>query len=161
MTQMTLFFGADNPLSNWHPARFVVNGVWFVNNEQFMMYCKAKLFKEEEVARKIMQTDSPRVHKSLGRQVRAFREDVWNAKREMYVCKGCFAKFSQNPAMKDFLLATGDTELVEASPYDKIWGVGLAATDPRIYDKANWQGLNLLGECLMQVREDLREESFP
>lgn len=154
---MTFFFGADNPLSNWHPASFTVNSVRFSNNEQFMMYCKAKLFGDEEIAAKILAATTPRDHKALGRLVRGFNETTWNEKREMYVRKGCFAKFSQNPSMMQVLLATDGTELVEASPYDKIWGVGLAATDTLILNKSNWRGLNLLGNCLMQVRAELLE----
>ena len=157
---MTFFFGAENPLSNWHPALFVVNDVRFSNNEQFMMYCKAKLFGDEETASKILKATTPREHKALGRQVRGFDEAKWNEKRELYVRKGCYAKFSQNPEMLTFLLGTEGTELVEASPYDRIWGVGLAANNPAIHDKSKWLGLNLLGNCLMQVRTQLLEQQL-
>lgn len=81
---MTFFFGAENPLSNWHPSRFTVNGVDFKNNEQFMMYCKAKLFGDEVCAEKILRTDSPREHKALGRSVRGFDETKWEQKCEHY-----------------------------------------------------------------------------
>ena len=157
---MTFFFGAENPLSNWHPALFVVNDVRFSNNEQFMMYCKAKLFGDEETASKILKATTPREHKAIGRQVRGFDETKWNEKRELYVRKGCYAKFSQNPEMLTFLLGTEGTELVEASPYDRIWGVGLAANNPAIHDKSKWLGLNLLGYCLMQVRTQLLEQQL-
>lgn len=158
MSKMTFFFGAENPLSNWHPASFVVNDVRFSNNEQFMMYCKAKLFGDEDAASKIIKVTTPREHKALGRQVRGFDEAKWNEKREIYVRKGCQAKFSQNPQMLTFLLETDGTELVEASPYDRIWGVGLAANNPLIHDKSKWLGLNLLGKCLMIVRASLLEQ---
>lgn len=151
MTKMTFFFGSENPLSNWHPAEFVVKGVRFVNTEQYMMYCKAKLFGDEEIALKIINAKTPRDHKALGRQVRGFDDSKWNKKRECYVRTGCYAKFSQNPDMFKFLIETNGTELVEASPYDLIWGVGLAANNPAIHDKKNWLGMNLLGDCLMQV----------
>ena len=160
MGKMTFFFGAENPLSNWHPAKFVVNGVQFSNNEQFMMYCKAKLFGDEETASEILKATTPREHKALGRQVRGFDEARWNEKRELYVTKGCYAKFSQNPEMLKFLLETEGTELVEASPYDRIWGVGLAANNPAIHDKSKWLGQNLLGKCLMQVRTQLLEQQL-
>jgi ribA/ribD-fused uncharacterized protein len=147
-------------LSNWHPAVFVVNDVRFLNNEQFMMYCKAKMFGDDETASKIIKATTPREHKALGRQVRGFDEAKWSEKRELYVRKGCHAKFSQNPEMLKFLLGTEGTELVEASPYDRIWGVGLAANNPAIHDKSKWLGLNLLGKCLMQVRTQLLEQQL-
>ncbi|OLP04657.1 hypothetical protein BLL52_4217 [Rhodoferax antarcticus ANT.BR] len=157
---MTFFFGADNCLSNWHPARFVVKGIGFVNCEQFMMFCKAKLFDDEESASKILAATSPREHKLLGRQVKGFVDSVWNEKCDEYVRIGCMAKFSQNPSMCDALLATQGTELVEASPYDKIWGAGLSEDDPRILDKSKWPGQNRLGKVLMSVRLDLAHSIF-
>lgn len=155
MEEFTFFFSAQNPFSNWYPAQFTVNGVTFCNNEQFMMYCKAKLFGDEEIAKKILETTNPREHKAMGRKVKGFSEAVWDAKCELYVQKGCHAKFSQNPHLLQLLLDTEGTELVEASPYDRIWGVGLAASDPRILDKKNWLGQNRLGSVLMRVRDDL------
>ena len=160
MEKMTFFWGTENPLSNWHPARFAVNDVQFLNSEQFMMFCKAKLFGDEEVASKILAATTAREHKALGRQVRGFDESKWNEKRENYVQVGCRAKFAQNPALLEFLLATDGTELVEASPYDRIWGVGLAANNPDIHDKSKWLGLNLLGKCLMQVRAQFLEQDL-
>jgi ribA/ribD-fused uncharacterized protein len=154
--QMTFFFGAEHPLSNWHPADFIVKGVRFCNNEQFMMYCKAKLFGDEEAAAKILLAKTPREHKALGRSVRCFDEQTWKAKCQAYVFIGCLAKFQQNPHLADALLKTGDTELVEASPYDRIWGVGLAENNPLIHCKSNWRGQNLLGIVLMKVRDALK-----
>lgn len=153
---MTFFFGAENPLSNWHPARFTVKGKVFCNNEQFMMYCKAKLFGDEECAEQILSASSPRVHKALGRTVRGFDAARWEEKCEFYVYTGSLAKFTQNPALAAYLLGTGDNELVEASPYDRIWGVGLAQSDSRINDKSLWPGKNKLGQIQMKVRARLR-----
>lgn len=155
--EMTLFFGAENPLSNWHPAKFTVNGVEFCNNEQFMMFCKAKLFGDEDCARKILLAKTPREQKALGRQVGGFDEAVWMSKCEHYVFVGSLAKFQQNPLMGDYLIGTGESELVEASRYDCIWGVGLSADDPRIYDKSKWKGENKLGKVQMRVRLRLVE----
>ena len=155
---MTFFFGAENPLSNWHPAGFTVNGVDFKNNEQFMMYCKAKLFGDEECAAKILRAETPREHKALGRSVRGFEESKWAQKCEHYVFVGSLAKFRQNEVLGDFLVKTGNTELVEASPYDRIWGVGLSANDPRIHNKSAWLGENRLGKVQMKVREVLLRE---
>jgi ribA/ribD-fused uncharacterized protein len=158
---MTCFFEASNPLSNWHPAPFMYRGIEFGNTEQFMMYCKAKLFNDHETAEKILRAKTPKEHKALGRQVRNFDESLWNEKCEGYVRIGCLEKFRQNPSLAKVLLDTGSSELVEASPYDKIWGVGLAANDPRIHDKAQWRGQNRLGKVLTQVRGALAQEMAP
>lgn len=149
---MTLFFGAEDALSNWHPARFTFRGVEFTSVEQFMMYSKARLFDDDETAREILSASQPREQKRLGRQVRGFDEAVWVKKRKPIVIVGCREKFWQNPPLGEILLGTEDTLLVEASPYDRIYGVGLAWNDPRIRDVSQWQGLNLLGDVLMEVR---------
>lgn len=159
-TAFTFFFGAHDPLSNWHPARFVVKGISFCSNEQFMMYCKAMLFGDHDNAAKILAASEPKEQKALGRQVRGFDEAVWSKRRERFVYGGALAKFSSNPLLACRLLETDGTELVEASPYDRIWGVGLAADDPRILDRTQWRGENLLGKVLMQVREVLKAD-FP
>ncbi|MBA9859842.1 NADAR family protein [Ralstonia insidiosa] len=149
---MTLFFGAEDALSNWHPAQFTYRGVEFTSVEQFMMYSKARLFSDDQTARKILSSREPREQKRLGREVRGFDEAVWITKRKPIVTVGCREKFWQNPLLGEVLLGTDDTLLVEASPYDRIYGVGLAWNDPRIRDVSQWQGLNLLGEVLMEVR---------
>ncbi len=155
---MTLFFGADDPLSNWHPARFVYRGMPFVCVEQFMMYCKARLFDDMATAGRIMAATHPSDHKRLGREVRPFDNAVWMEKCEGYVRVGCREKFWQNPSMARALLATEGTELVEASRYDRIWGVGLGKDDPRILDRRQWRGANRLGNVLMDVRDILALE---
>ena len=133
---MTLFWGRSDAFSNWHPAKFTVKGVDFNCNEQFMMYCKAKLFGDDGVAERIMLCDKPEGHKALGRLVSGFDQMIWNQNAEKIVYWGCYAKFSQNLDLLQALLATGNTELVEASPYDKIWGVGLSEDDPLIANKS-------------------------
>lgn len=155
---MTLFFSDDCPLSNWYPAEFEWFGLTFLNTEQFMMYCKAMLFNDVETARKIMLAKTPREHKALGRQVQGFDAEVWDEKCEYFVEMGCVEKFRQNPHALRTLLSTKDTELVEASPYDKIWGAGLSMTDSRITDKSKWPGKNRLGYLLMRVRTRLALE---
>lgn len=155
--KMYFFFGSGHPLSNWYMRDFVVKGIKFCCNEQFMMYCKAMLFKDYEIAAKIMATMSPWNHKSLGRQVKGFNGAIWEQKREHYVFVGALAKFDQNPDIGDVLLATDDMELVEAAPNDPIWGVGLDEHSPAIHHKKLWRGLNLLGLVLEDVREALRE----
>lgn len=134
---MTQFFTDKDQLSNWYIAPFEVKGVHFNCVEQMMMYSKAKLFGNEEVAAQVLLAQHPRDQKALGRKVRGYQDDVWSRRRVGIVTKGCYAKFSQNPESKAALLATQNTILVEASPYDRIWGVGLSMDDERITDQRN------------------------
>lgn len=145
-------------LSNWYPSPFRVASVdmIFSNAEQFMMYCKAKLFKDEMMAKKIMETDNPNEIRSLGRLVTNFDPVKWEEKCDQVVTQACYLKFSQNKELKEKLLATGDKLLVEASPYDKKWGIGLSKYNAIKTKKENWPGENRLGKCLMNVREKLK-----
>jgi len=149
----------QGPLSQWARSEFIVKDIQFVNCEQFMMYCKAKLFEDEEIAKAIMVSTNPSDIKDLGRKVRGFNEKVWNEKCKGYVYQGNLAKFSQNPDLLQVLLMTGDDLLVESSPYDKIWGVGLKTEDPRMSDYKQWPGSNWLGLVLTKVRNVLRTEN--
>ncbi|MCA8002771.1 NADAR family protein [Burkholderia metallica] len=149
----TAFFGAEDVLSNWHPSRFSYHEVDFNCVEQFMMYAKAMLFDDHEVAAKILETPSPKKQKQLGRDVSGFDEEIWLRSRESIVFVGCREKFRQNPDQGRVLSGTGSTILVEASRSDCIWGAGIEQWDPRITDPAKWPGLNLLGNTLMRVRE--------
>ena len=119
-------------LSQWYECKFTVDGVEYHTAEQYMMAQKAVLFKDDELLQEIMSADNPAVYKKLGRQVRNFDSDVWNEHKFQIVVNGNMAKFSQNPELLDFLLKTGDRVLVEASPYDRIWGIGLAKDTPDI-----------------------------
>jgi hypothetical protein len=152
------FFGASSPLSNWYAKSFVVKGIRFAHVEQFMMYCKAKLFGDEVAAAKIMQSDNPAVSKEWGRKVKNFDKQVWDSKCRYYVYVGALAKFQQNPSTHAYLLSTNGKELVEAAGGDKIWGVGLWADDPRILDRNKWRGTNWLGLTLEQVRETILKQ---
>lgn len=154
---MYFFFGRENPLSNWHQSTFYVKGVKFCCNEQFMMYCKAKLFEDHATAARILATSEPAEHKALGRQVKGFVEKIWESKRAHYVFVGALAKFQQNPDISRVLLDTWGLELVEAAKYDKIWGIGLSIDDPAIFNRTNWRGMNLLGTTLERVRDALKE----
>jgi hypothetical protein len=153
--RFTFFWRSESPFSQWHPSEFVVEGVRYVCAEQYMMAGKARLFGDAEVLGQILKTTSPKTHKALGRKVRDFDAAVWERERERIVYEASHAKFTQNPELLKALLATAGTELVEASPLDRIWGVGLGAEDPRIQDPAKWRGLNLLGKVLTRLREDL------
>lgn len=103
----------------------------------------------------ILMTESPKEHKRLGRAVSGFDDSVWNEARCEIVRSANIAKFSQNPELKKLLLETGDRAFVEASPFDKIWGIGLTANKPAAYDRTRWKGLNLLGDILNEVRNTL------
>jgi ribA/ribD-fused uncharacterized protein len=122
------------------------------------MYKKALLFEDEDVANAIMRTNNPREQKALGRKVRNFNTDKWNESCREYVYEANYAKFTQNPEMLEELMKTDDKLIVEASPKDVIWGIGLHYTDDRIHDKTQWQGKNWLGEAIMRVREQLVTE---
>ncbi|AIV73732.1 NADAR family protein [Burkholderia pseudomallei] len=150
---ITAFFGAADVFSNWHPCCFTYHEVTFNSVEQFMMYAKALLFDDHATAAAILASASPREQKRLGRSVRGFDDARWVQVRESIMFVGCREKFRQNEAFVTALRATGASILVEASPYDRIWGVGLGEHDPRIADPSAWQGLNLLGKALMRVRD--------
>ena len=154
---MVLFWQPPGIYGQWTYSPFTVDGQEYSCAEQFMMAEKARLFGDEAVRAQILATGSPQAHKALGRQVSNFEQARWEGERLDIVVRGNMAKFSQDPALREALLATGDKLMVEASPYDRIWGVGLRADDPRVHDRSTWRGSNLLGEALMRVRAQLRE----
>jgi ribA/ribD-fused uncharacterized protein len=121
------------------------------------MYQKAMLFGDKSAANHIMNTDAPMVQKQIGKLVRNFDRDVWDTHCTAIVYKANYAKFSQNPELKEELLSTDDKIIVEASPYDKIWGIAMGEEEEGIEDPANWKGLNLLGQCIMNVRSVLKK----
>ncbi|MEP6832522.1 MAG: NADAR family protein [Gemmatimonas sp.] len=143
-------------LSQWYPADFVVDGFQFPTAEHYMMFCKATLFGDNDAAERILQTQNPGAAKAIGRSVRGFEESIWEQRRVPIAVDGNCAKFSQSDPLRNFLLNTQQRVLVEASPVDRIWGIGLAADDPEVANPPKWQGLNLLGFALMDVRERLR-----
>ncbi|MEV4683742.1 NADAR family protein [Streptomyces kurssanovii] len=143
-------------LSQWWPSPFEVGGVRYATAEHWMMASKARLFGDAEAERKALAAKSPAEAKKAGRLVRGFDDAIWERERFGIVRSGSVHKFGQDAALRDFLLATGDRVLVEASPMDRVWGIGLAADDERAQDPARWRGLNLLGFALMEAREELR-----
>ena len=153
----TFFFAESSPFSQWYRCTFVVEGVQFMCAEQAMMHGKAKLFGDDEIAAKIMAAGHPKTHKALGRKVRGFDDKIWAVKRLEIVKTTSLAKFGQNPELAAILLKTAPSELVEASPFDKIWGIGLGADDPKAQDPRKWRGQNLLGKVLTEVRRLLAE----
>lgn len=144
--------------SQWFEAPFEVDGVRYLTAEHFMMAEKARLFDDHAVRNQILAAASPDHVKKLGRKVAGFDEARWNEARFEIVVAGNRAKFSQNHAMGQFLLATGQQVIVEASPVDRIWGIGMDAHHPDAARPKQWQGLNLLGFALMQVRAMLQAD---
>lgn len=142
-------------LSQWWRAPFTVDKVVYPTAEHWMMAGKASLFGDEAAAVRIRGASSPKLVKEFGRQVRGFDEARWIAARREIVVAGNLEKFRQNPALAAFLLSTGTSVLVEASPVDRIWGIGLAADDKRSVNPLQWRGDNLLGFALMEVRDRL------
>jgi ribA/ribD-fused uncharacterized protein len=210
--EYTFFFHQTSPFSQWHPARFTYKEYTFISTEQFMMFSKAKTFKDEAVANRIMNIENEFIIqpgefepkdklkfksqvakvayetviafregkltreqilnnketkdawftiqdtvKKLGREVANYDEEVWKARRFNVVAVANREKFGQNKDLQDILLATGNTVMVEASPYDKIWGIGLAANHPDAQNPAKWRGLNLLGQVLTQLKKHFLE----
>lgn len=142
--------------SQWFTGKFEENGIVYKTAEHYMMAGKARLFNDAEILEKILQASTPNQVKALGRKVKNFDPNVWNEHKYEIVKQGNLLKFSQNNKYKDFLLSTGDKILVEASPYDTIWGIGMLETDPRAENPLLWNGENLLGFALMEVRDELR-----
>ena len=143
-------------LSQWSMQEFRYVVEEYSCMEQFMMEQKAKLFGDEEIRKCILESQDPRQMKALGQKVRGFDETLWDTFKHSIVLNGNWCKFSQNRKLRDFLLSTGDSILVEASPYDKIWGIGLSADSPDAQNPFKWRGRNMLGFALMEVRDELR-----
>jgi len=150
MKKYTLFYGGM--LSNWAKCKFTYNGHTFNTSEQAMMYAKAIVFDNFEIANKILETQDPMIQKKLGREVIGYVDEVWSELRFNIVIDILIEKFSQNQKMKEYLISTYPSTLVEASPYDRIWGIGLSEDDPDALDATKWRGFNLLGFALMEAR---------
>ncbi|MER5637340.1 NADAR family protein [Kitasatospora sp. NPDC002227] len=144
-------------LSQWWPAEFTVDGVTYSSAEHWMMAGKARLFGDEQVLPRILSARTPAEAKKLGRLVAGFDDKRWEAARFELVVEGNIAKFGQDEALRTYLLGTSQRVLVEASPRDRLWGIGLVATDARAADPAQWRGLNLLGFALMEARSRLAQ----
>ena len=156
-TEKFTFFW-KSPLGQWNRSLFTIGGITFTHAEQFMMYAKAVLFGDHEAATRILNAVKPSEQQAIGRTVRNYDSQVWEMFREGIVYDGNYAKFSQNPEQRELLLATRGTTLVEASPEDLIWGIGLLEDDPQAMDRTQWRGINLLGQVLTRVREALLYE---
>lgn len=143
----------DGIFSNWYYSDFIVDGILFNCGEQYMMYHKAMTFGDTKIAQKIMETYSPREQKALGRKVTNYDDNTWSEVRYDLVKKGLKEKFLQNPNLKNYLLAYKGYIIVEASPYDTIWGIGYKDVDA-INNIDDW-GQNLLGKILTELSNEL------
>ena len=145
-------------LSQWWPAPFIVDGLAYPTAEHWMMAGKARLFDDPAGLAAVLAARSPGAAKAAGRKVRGFDEQRWTTARYALVVAGNLAKFTQHSDLGRFLLTTGERVLVEASPYDRIWGIGMAASNPKVRHPSAWRGLNLLGFALMDVRDRFRTD---
>jgi ribA/ribD-fused uncharacterized protein len=155
MTDKFVLFWGDWP-SQWFKCRFAIGGQSYNCCEQFMMAEKARVFGDAEAEAAILRTTNPREQKALGRTVRAFDEATWNAVCRGIVYRANLAKFEQDANLYKVLMETGSRTIVEASPKDRIWGIGLGQDDPRAQDPSQWRGTNWLGVAIMQARDELR-----
>jgi hypothetical protein len=143
--------------SQWYISPFKdENGVEYTTAEHFMMAGKARVFNDNVILEKILASKDPKGVKALGRKIANFDAEVWDLHKYNIVKQGNWLKFSQNEAMKAFLLSTADAVIVEASPYDTVWGIGLLASDIKAQQAGTWLGENLLGFALMEVRDLLK-----
>lgn len=153
--KFTFFWRKESPFSQWHPCRFTIDGVTYNCGEQYMMARKAQLFDDHRSLAAIMATSDPYVMKTRGRAVRGFRGERWDPLAPHVVYVANLAKFGQNANLLEALRATEGTTLVEASPSDRIWGIGLRETDPAAQSRSTWRGANKLGEVLTRLRNKL------
>ncbi|MBI3134557.1 MAG: NADAR family protein [Bacteroidetes bacterium] len=144
-------------MSQWWPSAFNDGENNYLTAEHYMMAQKAKLFGDEEIFSRILTKSSPKDVKDLGRQIRNFDAKKWDANKYAIVKRGNYLKFSQDEQLLNFLKQTKNKILVEASPVDPVWGIGLAEDDPKSLNPLEWQGLNLLGFALMEVRDELNK----
>lgn len=151
----------QGPFSNWYRSNFELDGIRFNTNEQYMMYKKAMLFNDTVTANAVLKSNNPKECKALGRKVSGFDNVWWQDNCIEIVFRGAHAKFSQNKKLYNMLMNTGDTMLVEASPFDKIWGIGLDEDQAKKTSPDDWPGTNWLGIVLTDLREHfLMEEEL-
>lgn len=154
---MYYFWRTRSVFSQWHPLGFRVSGTDYETAEQYMMHHKALLFGDAERAAAILLTGDPRKQKAHGRAVKNFDADVWRLNARRIVYEANCAKFLQNPAALEELLATDGKLIVEAAPNDRVWGIGLEEKDDRVADSQHWLGTNWLGYALTLLRDDIRQ----
>lgn len=137
--------------SNWYPCKFTYNNVEFNCSEQALMYEKAILFKDQKTAQRILEAKTPKEQKALGRLVKNYNENIWSKNREKIMINILLAKFTSNNKLKNVMIKYKNYQFVEASPFDRIWGIGLHEDNELIKNETNWRGQNLLGKALTKV----------
>lgn len=159
LTQKRIYFWGGI-FSQWALTKFTDpdTGRTFNCAEQAMMYGKAVTFQDGAAIKAVMDEKNPRNQKYIGRTIVGYDNEIWDEVKFDIVRRNNYLKFTQDQKLKDLLILTDGYELVEASPFDKIWGVGLAENDPKILDKDNWNGENLLGKAIMDARERIMKE---
>ena len=144
--------------SNFAPIKEGIkfDGFRFPTSEHIFMYIKAKTFNDNEIAEKIKSAPDPKTAKSLGRKVRGFNEEVWKKHRDNAMKTAVQLKFNASPEFRNELLKEKyrNKTFVEASPYDRIWGIGMSMEDPNVNNESKWRGLNLLGNILTKLRDE-------
>ena len=155
MNEDVVFFW-DGPFSQWYSSNFIYRGIKFCTAEQFMMYHKAMIMGDKETAQLILNSPHPKVQKDLGRAVENFDPILWDKVKQDIVYMGNLLKFTQNKGLNQLLFNTGDKLIVEASPFDNIWGIGLGEATAKKIDRSEWPGQNLLGIAIMEVRKDIQ-----
>ena len=152
------FFFWGGVFSQWFKSNFTLEGISFNTAEQYMMYKKAMLFDDTETAKQILKTNDPKRQKELGRKVKKFDMTYWNEHCLQIVFRGNHAKFDQNKRLYDMLMNTSPTLLVEASPFDKIWGIGMDEKAASKTPESDWPGTNWLGKTLTNIRDHFENE---
>lgn len=134
--------------------------VYFNCAEQAMMWAKAMMFCDYTTAQKILGELHPNEQRKLGRTVKNFNPETWDKLKFNIIVSINRSKFYANPTLSRKLLETENRHLVEAAPWDKVWGIGMGVDDPFILDETKWKGENLLGKALMEVRQNIAEISY-
>jgi ribA/ribD-fused uncharacterized protein len=155
ITDEYVFFWREK-FSNWSIGQFVVNNIIFNCGEQYMMYKKATLFDDFYISGEILGEKQPSEQKKLGRKVSNYDDELWSKVRKEIVKYGLRERFKQVKGLRESLISYGNRTFVEASPYDKIWGIGMDENHPDILDSRNWKGYNLLGQILTEIKDELK-----
>lgn len=155
-----LIDGINGYFSNWYPASFVINDIHYTSAEQYIMHQKCLLFGDFASAKDVLSTDDVARQQDIGRKASGYNGNIWNGIRQTVAIRGLFAKFSQNEELKKRLLETGDAWLVECARSDKVWACGRKLSDDRRLNTDSWNGMNILGFALMEVRERLKGQDL-
>ena len=155
--ELILFYTKSHPFSNFHPAKFEVDGQEFNCVEQYLSYHKAMLFDEGELAQAVMTIDEPSIQKRKVRSaiIKKFNYEQWKQEAGKILKVALAAKFEQNQHLKEELINSGETILGEASATDKLFGIGLSLNNPKAVQQSEWPGENLQGVTLMAVRAEM------